>query len=190
MQYKFNNKVRNNNKAISDIVAVVMLILIAIAAAVLIYLWLSGLVGSVHTSNPALTEKIEITAASITFESTSGQYNVSAYVQDVGSSPVTINGIYVYYANSSALIFGGQPENDPLSHNSNHNHHHHHQQHHSKTTTTSTYSATTITISPGYAYQVWYVSGIGSTYIPSGTPVIIEVTTTNGVQATYQTAWP
>ncbi|PMP88317.1 MAG: hypothetical protein C0172_02940, partial [Caldisphaera sp.] len=35
---------KRSNKAISDIVAVVMLILIAIAAAVLIYLWLSGLV--------------------------------------------------------------------------------------------------------------------------------------------------
>ncbi|MGC8567554.1 MAG: hypothetical protein ACP5M8_07940, partial [Caldisphaera sp.] len=63
-----------------DIVAVVMLILIAIAASVLIYLWLSGVVGSVHTSNPALTERISINAVNITFNDNSKYWNISAYV--------------------------------------------------------------------------------------------------------------
>ncbi|MGC9182747.1 archaellin/type IV pilin N-terminal domain-containing protein [Caldisphaera sp.] len=66
---------KRSNKAISDIVAVVMLILIAIAAAVLIYLWLSGLVGSVHSSNPALTERISINAVVINQSSNSLECN-------------------------------------------------------------------------------------------------------------------
>jgi hypothetical protein len=57
-----------------------MLILIAIAASVLIYLWLSGVVGSVHTSNPALTERISINAVNITFNDNSKYWNISAYV--------------------------------------------------------------------------------------------------------------
>ncbi|MCE4607656.1 MAG: hypothetical protein F7B61_01680, partial [Caldisphaeraceae archaeon] len=59
-------RIKKEERAISDIVAVVMLILIAISASVLIYMWMSGLVGSVHKSNPGLYEKIQIVSASIT----------------------------------------------------------------------------------------------------------------------------
>jgi len=62
-----------SRRSISDIVAVVLLIVIAIAAAVIIYMWLSGLIGSVHTSTSATQVKLEITGASVT-ETTSGTY--------------------------------------------------------------------------------------------------------------------
>ncbi|MGC9072450.1 MAG: archaellin/type IV pilin N-terminal domain-containing protein [Acidilobus sp.] len=53
-------------RSISDIVAVVLLIVIAIAAAVIIYMWLSGLIGAVHTtSSSTLVTKLEITGASV-----------------------------------------------------------------------------------------------------------------------------
>jgi len=55
-----------SRRSISDIVAVVLLIVIAIAAAVIIYMWLSGLIGSVHTSTSATQVKLEITGASVT----------------------------------------------------------------------------------------------------------------------------
>lgn len=157
---------RKDKKAISDIVAVVMLILIAIAAAVLIYLWLSGLVGSVHSSNPALTERISIEA--VVINSTSKGSNVTAYVLNSGSSNVYINALYVINASNGVTIFGGSniSKND------------------SKVAT----SISPITIPPSTVEPVVYINS--SKVPPAGTPIIVEVTTTNGVQATYQTTWP
>jgi len=151
---------RKDKKAISDIVAVVMLILIAIAAAVLIYLWLSGLVGSVHSSNPALTERISIDAVAIhnMSSSSSWYWNVTAYVLNSGSSTVAINALYVINASSGVTLF----EN----------------------------STTLITIPPSTVKPVVYINSSKVPNVPAGTPIIVEVTTTNGVQATYQTTWP
>ena len=152
---------RKDKKAISDIVAVVMLILIAIAAAVLIYLWLSGLVGSVHSSNPALTERISIEAVAI-----NSSY-VTAYVLNSGSSNVYINALYVINASSGSTIFGGSNL--------------------STTTSLDSKSQSPITIPPNTVKPVVYKY---YSNISAGTPIIVEVTTTNGVQATYQTTWP
>jgi len=55
-----------SRRSISDIVAVVLLIVIAIAAAVIIYMWLSGLIGSVHSGTSATQVKLEITGARVT----------------------------------------------------------------------------------------------------------------------------
>jgi len=77
-----------SRRSISDIVAVVLLIVIAIAAAVIIYMWLSGLIGSVHTSTSATQVKLEITGASVT-ETTSGTYSVQATVYNPPDSPST-----------------------------------------------------------------------------------------------------
>jgi len=59
-----------SRRSISDIVAVVLLIVIAIAAAVIIYMWLSGLIGTIHTSTSATQVKLEITGANVTYVST------------------------------------------------------------------------------------------------------------------------
>jgi len=77
-----------SRRSISDIVAVVLLIVIAIAAAVIIYMWLSGLIGSVHTSTSATQVKLEITGASVT-QATGGGYNVQATVYNPPDSPTT-----------------------------------------------------------------------------------------------------
>jgi len=150
---------RKDKKAISDIVAVVMLILIAIAAAVLIYLWLSGLVGSVHSSNPALTERISIEAVAI-----NSSY-VTAYVLNSGSSNVYINALYVING-SGVTLFGG-----------------------SSISSGTSQSQYPIPIQPNTVQPVVYKIS-SSNAPPAGTPIIVEVTTTNGVQATYQTTWP
>jgi flagellin-like protein len=76
-----------SRRSISDIVAVVLLIVIAIAAAVIIYMWLSGLIGSVHTSTSATQVKLEITGANVTYNSTS--YIVTAYLYNPPGSPST-----------------------------------------------------------------------------------------------------
>jgi len=85
-----------SRRSISDIVAVVLLIVIAIAAAVIIYMWLSGLIGSVHTTTSATQVKLEITAANVTeaIKSTAsgskyGNYTVYATVYNPPDSPST-----------------------------------------------------------------------------------------------------
>ena len=164
---------RKDKKAISDIVAVVMLILIAIAAAVLIYLWLSGLVGSVHSSNPALTERISIDAVVINSSTSTNNipvWSVIAYVLNSGSSTVGINALYVINASNGATIFGGSTLYTSISES-----------------IPPGKSQSPITIPPN---TVKPVVGNTTSKVPAGTPIIVEVTTTNGVQATYQTTWP
>jgi len=78
-----------SRRSISDIVAVVLLIVIAIAAAVIIYMWLSGLIGSVHTSTSATQVKLEITGAKVTYNSAVSGYNVTAYLYNPPGSPST-----------------------------------------------------------------------------------------------------
>ncbi|MFP3295915.1 MAG: hypothetical protein RXN81_07315, partial [Caldisphaera sp.] len=73
----------NRKRSISEIVAVVMLIIVAISASILLYVWLNGLVGSVHYNDPSLYVKIEITSANITHKN---NYIVYAYVQNLGSA--------------------------------------------------------------------------------------------------------
>jgi len=157
------HRVKKEERAISDIVAVVMLILIAISASVLIYMWMSGLVGSVHKSNPGLYEKIQIVSASITNTSanaTQHYYNVTAYVQNLGSSTVEINSLSIINASNGNAIYSNS----------------------SSKILTTIHSGKVVPVTSGNVSI--------SDAPPAGTPVIIEVTTIHGVQATYQTTWP
>ena len=85
-------------RSISDIVAVVLLIVIAIAAAVIIYMWLSGLIGAVHSTSPALSEKVEIVGATVTSSSVQATVLVPQ-----GSSAVTIISLEVQSTNGTTL---------------------------------------------------------------------------------------
>jgi archaeal flagellin N-terminal-like domain len=78
-----------SRRSISDIVAVVLLIVIAIAAAVIIYMWLSGLMGSMHTSTSITQTKLEITGANVTYNTAKHGFNVTAYVYNPPGSPST-----------------------------------------------------------------------------------------------------
>ena len=145
-------------RSISDIVAVVLLIVIAIAAAVIIYMWLSGLIGAVHSTSPALSEKVEIVGASITpVMSSSGtiaNYTVTATVLvPQGSSAVTIAALEVESTNGTLLC---------------------------------TASTSTTPVSPETPVQI-SGSCSSSLRVPAGTPVEVVVVTTSGVTASYQT---
>jgi len=159
---------RSRRRAISDIVAVVMLIIIAIAAAVLIYAWMSGLIGGVHTSNSGLYTKIEVVGASITNSSTT--YTLSATVDNIGSISATINYLAVEFATNSSVICS-YPGAMTL-------------------TTTSPYTAVPATIPPGSTQSFSGTCSLSSGAPAIGTPVVVVVSTTNGVTATYQTTWP
>ena len=86
-------------RSISDIVAVVLLIVIAIAAAVIIYMWLSGLIGAVHSTSPALSQKVEIIGASV---SSTGSVSATVLVPQ-GSAAVTIAALEVESINGTLI---------------------------------------------------------------------------------------
>ena len=149
---------RSRRRAISDIVAVVMLIIIAIAAAVLIYAWMSGLVGGVHGTGSSLYTKIEIVGANISND------KVYATVENLGNTQAVINYMAVEYTTNSSVICSG-----------------------SSTAISSPSSSTSIP--PSSVETLWFSCPSSSPPAP-GAPVTIVVLTSDGVTATYQTAWP
>jgi len=150
-----------SRRSISDIVAVVLLIVIAIAAAVIIYMWLSGLIGSVHTSTSVTQVKLEITGASVT--SATGGYTVTASVYNPPGSPtVSIATAELEFTNGTLICSTGS----------------------SSITITSSSGSTITAISPSTSATVTF-SCTTSASLPAGTPVEIVLVTSEGVQVTY-----
>jgi hypothetical protein len=157
-----------SRRSISDIVAVVLLIVIAIAAAVIIYMWLSGLIGSVHTSTSAMQVKLEITGGNVTPLLLSGQsYNVyKAYAvlynpPDSPSTSITLG--EVEFANGTLMC----------SSNS--------------VTPPSSSSSPIPPIPPGGSATATFTC-TGPINVPVGTPVEIVLVTSQGTQVTYSTS--
>jgi flagellin-like protein len=147
-----------SRRSISDIVAVVLLIVIAIAAAVIIYMWLSGLIGTIHTSTSVTQVKLEITGASVTYMSgTVNNYTVTAYVYNPPGSPSTSIRVGELEFTNGTLIC-----------------------------TNSTPYVPSTTIAPGNTVPVTFKC-IVSSQLPAGTPVEILLVTSEGVQVTYTT---
>jgi len=155
-----------SRRSISDIVAVVLLIVIAIAAAVIIYMWLSGLIGSVHTSTSATQVKLEITGASVTPSSPgSSTYSVQVTVYNPPDSPSTsITVGELEFTNGTMICSTG-----------------------TVTYTLSSGPTTTATITPGGSVPLSF-SCKGSATAPAGTPVEVLLVTTQGVQVSYTTS--
>ena len=148
-----------SRRSISDIVAVVLLIVIAIAAAVIIYMWLSGLIGSVHTSTSATQVKLEITGASVT--ASGAVYTAQATVYNPPNSPpTTITVGELEFTNGTMICSTNKITYTPSS---------------------------TTTITPGGSVTISF-SCRGSATAPTGTPVEVVLVTTQGVQVSYTTS--
>jgi len=157
-----------SRRSISDIVAVVLLIVIAIAAAVIIYMWLSGLVGSVHTSTSATQVKLEITGASVRPSGNNNDYTVTASVYNPPASPtVSIATAELEFTNGTLIC------STPLI---------------TAITTTSTGGTTGTTpitaIPPSSSANITFTC-TASASLPAGTPVEIVLVTSEGPQVTY-----
>ena len=143
-------------RSISDIVAVMMLILIAIAAVVLIYMWLSGLIGGMRSSSgaAAMSQRAEITAVSATYFTSNYSLGVTAYVfNPPGSSVVSFVSAYVSFSNGTLLCSPSSIVTSPSS-----------------------------GISPGSSGEVFFSCTFSKNYdIPSGTPIVVTLITNQGV---------
>jgi len=152
-----------SRRSISDIVAVVLLIVIAIAAAVIIYMWLSGLIGTIHTSTSATQVKLEITGANVTYVSSKWKgYNVTAYVYNPPGSPSTSITLGELEFTNGTLICSNRTY---------------------EVTSSGTATTTPITITPSGTAEVPFFCAVSQ--LPPGTPVEIILITSEGVQVTY-----
>jgi len=152
-------------KAISPIIATLLLILIAIAAGVVVYAYVIGFVGSSTGGSPVGTSQISIDTAT----GSSASSSVTAFVRNIGGSSAVLTAFYVLDG-TGAIVAGG-----------------------SFIGTTSVSSATacaTITATSGMAcslaagstVKISVASGITMT---SGSTYQLKVTTADGSSVSY-----
>ena len=98
---------KSRRKGVSPVVATLLLILVAVAAAVVLYAWVSGLSAKAKSSGTEKTSvAFDIEAANLYYNSTSGSGNVTVYVRNIGSAPIE-NGtwsLYIIDPDTSAVI--------------------------------------------------------------------------------------
>ena len=89
-------------KAVSPVIATLLLIVIAVAAAVLTYIWVTGYMGTIAPrETPAqLKERIKIDAVNVSGSS------VSIHVSNIGEIDTKIVSAYVLYTNYMAVCGG------------------------------------------------------------------------------------
>jgi hypothetical protein len=80
----------------SPVIATLLLIVIAVAAAVLVYMWTVGYATQMKPTTPETGERLKIEAGRLFRETaTSNNVNATLYVRNVGGSPVYINASYL-----------------------------------------------------------------------------------------------
>ena len=87
-------------RGISPVIAVLLLIVIAVAAAILTYVWISGYVGTLQAQAGAqqLQERIKIDGVEIRDNKITG-----VYVRNIGDVEVTIDAVYVLDTSGNIL---------------------------------------------------------------------------------------
>ncbi|AMD30709.1 hypothetical protein [Acidilobus sp. 7A] len=97
---------RGSRRSVAEVVAVLILIIVAIAIAALIYAWLVGLIGRLHTTSGALHTRVEVLEANVTG---AGPYRVGAAVENIGDVSASINYIAVEFASNASVICSYSP---------------------------------------------------------------------------------
>ncbi|MGC8988026.1 archaellin/type IV pilin N-terminal domain-containing protein [Infirmifilum sp.] len=89
-------------RAISPVIATLLLIVIAVAAAVLTYIWLTGYMGTItpHQTPTQLQERVKIDAVQV------DNTGVYIYVANIGDVDTSIVGAYVLTLNYTAVCGG------------------------------------------------------------------------------------
>ena len=80
-----------NKKAVSPVIAVLLMIAIAVAAAILVYVWSMGLIGTLQTGGgQQVREQIEMVAYDWSVNGT-----LVLHLKNVGASDVIVDNVYV-----------------------------------------------------------------------------------------------
>ena len=86
-----------HRKGVSPIIATVILVLIAVAAGVMLWLWVSGFASTMPAEQQALNERIRIDAVQVS------DGNVTIYVRNIGKTNVTIGAAYILDTAGNAI---------------------------------------------------------------------------------------
>jgi len=136
------------NKAVSPVVATVLLILIAVASGVILWIWVNEFTSRSLARHVSFEESLNIEAVKLS-KGSGGMYNVSVYVRNIGSVETTIVAVYILdtYGNLIDLNTSLQVTLPP-----------------GKVTCSETYGCVTLSnvkLNPGYAYVLRVVSSRG-----------------------------
>ena len=83
---------RMDRKAVSPVIAVLLMIAVAVAAAILVYVWSMGLIGTLQTGGgQQVREQIELDAYS--WDDAGDE--ITLYLRNVGAADVTVDALYV-----------------------------------------------------------------------------------------------
>jgi flagellin-like protein len=87
---------REGRSGVSPVIATLLLIVIAVAAAVLVYMWTVGYATQMRPTTPETGERLKIEAGKL-FYTGAGNWHVNAtlYVRNVGGSPTYIKSAYL-----------------------------------------------------------------------------------------------
>ena len=93
-------------KGVSPVIATLLLIVIAVAAAVLTYVWVTGYIGRTTSTAETgqLQDRIKINAVSVT--DTTAAKTVTASVANIGDLDVSITAAYVLTSNGTTVCGG------------------------------------------------------------------------------------
>jgi flagellin-like protein len=92
-----------NRKAVSPVIATLLVIAIAVAAALLVYVWAMGLIGGLQTGGgEQVTEQITLDV----YDWNASSGSLEMYLRNVGRSEITVDELYVS-TNSGIEVFDG-----------------------------------------------------------------------------------
>jgi len=102
-----------NKIGVSPVIAVLLLVVISVIAGTLLYVWLTGYMGTLQTGvgTEQLKEKIKIEG--VKYESSDTTGTVTVYVRNIGDTKVTLNAVYLYNA-SGTVVAADTDENVEL----------------------------------------------------------------------------
>jgi flagellin-like protein len=132
-----------SKKAISPVIAVLLMVAIAVAASILVYVWSMGLVGALQGTGGQQTRE-QLIVEAYNAKTTTGTITWTLYIRNVGPTGVNISAVYVEGVPAG---FGGNTNLNPGA----------------AGTLTVTVSAT-VTIAPGAAYTVKIVTTSGAVF--------------------------
>ena len=96
-----------NRRAISPVIATLLLILIAVAASILVYVWVTGYASSVtSTEATQLQERIKIDAVGAKQINNTGNYYdiISIFVRNIGEVKANVSAIYIYNNEGKVVV--------------------------------------------------------------------------------------
>jgi len=98
----------NRNRGVSEIIAVLLLIVIAVAAAVITYGFIMGFIGGTTSTSPSAQTKMVIEAVLYHdnySRDADGWDNLTIWIRNLGPSSVNVTAVYVYAANGTGMVY-------------------------------------------------------------------------------------